>query len=87
MDKILITFGVISIIVYVWSTIMIYSFLKDKNVKLNSFIFINLFIFKYVQIYKKIGKKENGKIGNLYYCWLVSINVALLCFLLLILIK
>ena len=87
MNAMLITLGGLSIIVYLWSTIMIYNFLKDKNEKMQSFIFINLFIFKYVKNYKKITKNEDGKIGYLYYLWLYSINLALICFVLLMFLK
>ncbi len=87
MNTILIALGGLSIIVYLWSTIMIYSFLKDKNEKIQSFIFINFFIFRYVKNYKKITKNENGKIGYLYYLWSFSINIALLCVVLLIILK
>jgi len=87
MQEILITLGLLSIIVYIWSTIMIYSYLKDKNEKTQNFVFINLFIFRYVKNYKLITKSENGKIGYLYYLWSISINLALLCFVLLIVLK
>ena len=87
MNAMLITLGGLSVIVYLWSTIMIYNFLKDKNGKMQSFIFINLFIFKYVKNYKKITKNEDGKIGYLYYLWLYSINLALICFVLLMFLK
>jgi hypothetical protein len=83
MSALLITLGVFSIIVYIWSTIMIYSFLKDRNEKMQNFIFINLFVFRYVKSYKTITKNETGKIGYLYYLWLFTINLALLCFVLL----
>ena len=87
MNAALISIGVLSVIVYLWSTIMIYSFLKNKDEKLQSFILINLYIFKYINDYKTITKNENGKTGYLYYLWLISINTALLCFILLMIIK
>jgi hypothetical protein len=83
MNAILITLGGLSIIVFLWSTIMIYSFLKDRNEKIQRFIFINLFIFRYIKRYKTITKNETGKIGYLYYLWIFTINLALLCFVLL----
>jgi len=83
MSDILISTGMISIVVFLWSTISIFSFLKNRNRKMQSFIFINLFIFRYIKDYKEITKKETGKVGYLYYFWLTSINTALLCFVLL----
>jgi len=83
MDTLLISLGIISMIVFIWTTITIYSFLKKRYENIPGFIFINLFIFKYVKEYKTVTKNETGKTGILYYVWLVSINVALLCFILL----
>ena len=83
MNIMIITLAGLSIVVFIWSTIMIYSFLKAKNEKLQNFIFINFFIFRYLKRYKTITKNETGKIGYLYYLWLFTINLALLCFVLL----
>jgi hypothetical protein len=83
MNAILITLGILSITVYMWSTISIYTFLENRDEKMQSFIFINFFIFRYIKNYKKITENESGKIGYLYYLWLFSINLALLCFVLL----
>ena len=63
---------------------MIYIFLGKRNDKIENFIFIKLFIFRYVNNYKRITKNETGKVGYLFYSWLISINVALVCFVLLI---
>lgn len=84
MNIILITIGVLSIIVYLLSTIMIYIFLEKRDEKIENFIFIRLFLFRYVNNYKRITKNETGKVGYLFYSWLISINAALLCFVLLI---
>lgn len=84
MNIILIIIGVLSIIVYLLSTIMIYIFLEKRGKKIENFIFIRLFIFRYVNNYKRITKNETGKVGYLFYSWLISINTALLCFILLI---
>jgi len=84
MNAILITIGVLSIIIHIISTIMIYIFMEKRNDKIENFIFIRLFIFRYVNNYKKITKNETGKVGRLYYSWLISINAALVCFILLI---
>jgi len=83
MNAMLITVGGLAVIVYLWSTIMIYSFLKDRNENIRNFIFINFFIFKYLKDYKTITENETGKIGYLYYVWLYAIKIALLCFILL----
>jgi hypothetical protein len=85
MNTLVIILGGISIVVNIWSAIMIHSCLRGKGVKTHSFILINFFIFRYLKDYKEITKSENGKTGYLYYLWLFSINFALLCAVLLLL--
>lgn len=72
-------FAVISGIALIWyvvSSIIIYSELKKKNVKVN-FIFIRFMIIPYANKYKEITKKETGRVGSLFYHWVISINIAL----------
>jgi len=87
MTNVLIVLGVISIIVFIWTTIMIYSFLRARNEKIESFLFINLFIFRYISDYRTLTKKETGKVGYLFYLYIFSINIALICFVALMLYK
>ena len=87
MTTVLIVLGVISIIVFIWTTIMIYSFLRARNDKIESFLFINLFIFRYISDYRTLTKKETGKVGYLFYLYIFSINIALICFVALMLYK
>jgi hypothetical protein len=87
MTNVLIVLGVISIIVFIWTTIMIYSFLRARNEKIESFLFINLYIFRYISDYRTLTKKETGKVGYLFYLYIFSINIALICFVALMLYK
>lgn len=66
----------IALIWYVVSSIMIYSELKKRNVRVY-FIFIRFLIIPYANKYKEITKKETGKVGSLFYHWTISINIAL----------
>ena len=75
-----VTIGILSLIVFIWATITIYIFLKEKKDKIENFVFIDFFIFKYLNEYRRITKNENGKVGSLFYVWLTSINIALFCF-------
>ncbi len=77
MNELFLAIAILSIIVFLWATIMIYSFLRDRSEKLESFIFINFFIFRYINKYKTITIRETGRIGYLYYLWIISINTAL----------
>ena len=77
MQNLFISIGILSVIVYVVSTLMIYSYLKDKGEKV-SFLWLRLFMISYANRYKKLTKNETGKVGYLFYLWIVSINVALI---------
>ena len=56
--------------------IMITSFLSNRGIKIN-YILLRLYIIKYVHQYRKITMEENGKPGNLFYAFIVSMNLAL----------
>jgi len=69
--------GILSVIVYVVSTVMIYGHLKDRGEKV-SFLWLRLFMISYANRYKKLTKNETGKVGYLFYMWIISVNVALI---------
>ncbi len=77
MQNLLISIRILSVLVYVVSTLMIYSYLKDKGEKV-SFLWLRLFMISYANRYKKLTKNETGKVGYLFYLWIVSVNVALI---------
>ena len=68
------------------SSIMIAVALEKHKAKI-SFIFLRLLILKYLGDYKKITLDETGKVGHLYYSFIVSMNAALLAALVGILIR
>jgi hypothetical protein len=78
MDILFSSIGIMAIIVFVVSTMMVYSFLDKRGEKV-SFLWLRLFIFSYVNKYVRITKAETGKIGHIFYIWVISINIALLC--------
>ena len=57
--------------------IMITSFLSKRGIKIN-YIFLRLYIIKYIHQYRKITIEENGKPGNLFYPYIVSMSLALI---------
>jgi len=77
MQYLLISTGILSVIVFVVSSVMIYGQLKDRGEKV-SFLWLRLYIISYANRYKKITKKETGKTGYLFYVWIISVNVALI---------
>ena len=75
----------VAMVVYVFATIQIYMFLQKRNLTKANFLLINFYIFHYVDVYKRVTKEETGKIGSMYYTWLISVNFALACFLIYVL--
>ena len=58
-------------------SIMIASFLSKRGIKIN-YLFLRLFIFKYVRQYRKMTMEETGKPGPLFYWFITAWNLALL---------
>ena len=81
LDIIFIMIGVLAVIWYVVITILIYEYLRKRNIKV-SFLFLRFFAPKYAQQYKEITLQETGKVGLLFYHWIISINLALVVFIL-----
>lgn len=75
------TLAVVFLIVFVISSIAIIDFLSKRGVKIN-YVLLRLMIIPYADQYRKLTKKENGKTGKLYYLWLGSVNLALVCIIL-----
>ena len=65
---------------FVITSILIVRELVKREIKIN-YLFIRLFIFKYVKQYKEITTKESGKPGSLYFFWIAVINLELILFL------
>lgn len=82
MQTVFIFIGLISVIVFIVSTIMICSYLKDRGEKV-SFLWIRVLMISYAIKYKKLTKKETGRTGYLFYLWIISINVVLFSFIIL----
>lgn len=77
--SITIFFAIIAGIAVVWfivSGIMIINELLKRKQKIN-LIFIRLMLPVYAHRYKKITLEETGKVGSLFYHWVIAINIAL----------
>jgi len=68
--------AIISVICGIVFSLMITSFLSKHGIKIN-YVFLRLFLLKYIHQYRKITVEENGKPGNLFYAFIVSMNLAL----------
>jgi len=72
-------FAVIAGIAIVWHIVsgaMIVNELMKRKQKIQ-FIIIKLMLPVYAHRYKKITLEETGKVGSLFYHWVISINVTL----------
>lgn len=58
------------------ASMMIASYLSKRGVKIN-YLFIRLFIFGYVQQYRRVTMDETGKPGPLFYLFVTSWGLAL----------
>jgi len=85
LTTILIAIGLLAVMWYVTTTILIYDALRKRNIKV-SFLFLRFLILKYASQYKEITLKETGKVGPLFYHWIISINIALVSAILILLV-
>ena len=76
MSNLFFLLALVSVVLGIVTIIMIVSFLSKRGVKIN-YLFIRLFIFRYVHQYRKITIEENGKPGPLFYRFIISMNLAL----------
>lgn len=70
--------GLLSVGWGVVSMIVITSFVVARGTKIDYFLY-RLYIIKYVDQYKRITEAENGEPGPWFYSFVVSMNFALLC--------
>ena len=61
---------------FITSGMMIINELLKRKQKV-SFVFIKLMLPVYAHRYKKITLEETGKVGSLFYHWVIAINAAL----------
>lgn len=57
-------------------TLLIYNALQKRGLPVNFFL-LRLLAPKYAFQYKEITRAESGRVGPLFYNWIVSINLAL----------
>ena len=70
-------FAFICVVWFVVASLLIYDNLRRRGQPVN-FLLLRLLLFSYVGRYKKITRTENGRVGPLFYHWIISINTALL---------
>ena len=70
--------GLISVSWGIISMIVITSFVTRRGTKINFFLY-RLYVIKYISLYKQITEAEDGEPGPWFYSFTVSMNFALLC--------
>ena len=68
--------GVICVIWAVVAAILIAADLHKRGIAV-SFIWLRLMILKYLHEYSKVTREETGRVGPLFYHYVVPLNVAL----------
>ena len=77
MSNVFLVLAIVSVLCGVVSSIMIATFVSKRGTKIN-YLFFRIYIYKYVNQYRKITTEENGKVGPLFYSIIGSFILALL---------
>jgi len=78
MSSLFFALAIVSVAWAVVSSIVISSFLSKRGVKIN-LLFFRILVLKYIHQYHKITVQEKGKPGPWFYSYIISINLALIC--------
>lgn len=76
MDVLLIGLAVVCVVWGVVAALMIAADLKKRGVPV-SYLWLRIMILKYLGRYAKITQDETGRVGPLFYHYVVPLNVAL----------
>ncbi len=77
MENIILILMLVCFGVFVTLAMVMVHEVSKRGVKIN-FLWLRLYIIKYMHQYKKMTKKETGKVGPLFYPCIASINMALI---------
>ena len=58
------------------SSMVMVAFLMQRKIPI-SFIFLKLYLFKYVSQYREMTLNETGRVGPWFYSFIISMNLAL----------
>jgi len=77
MSNVFLVLAIVCVLCGVASSVMITAFLSKRGTKIN-YLLIRIYIYKYIGQYRNITKEESGKVGPLFYSFIVSFILALL---------
>jgi hypothetical protein len=70
--------GILSALWGVMDFILIAAALDKRGIPVNPLLF-RVFFFRYLNQYRKATLQETGKVGGLYYSFIIAMNLALVC--------
>ena len=76
-SNVFLSLAIVCVLCGVAFSIMITAFLSKRGTKIN-YLLIRIYIYKYINQYRKITEEENGRVGPLFYPFIVSFILALL---------
>lgn len=74
----LLAMALLGVIWGVVDSILIAVALDKRNIPVNMVLF-RLYFFRYLSQYKKATLSETGRVGPLFYSFIIAMNVALVC--------
>jgi len=77
MSDILLGSALVFVFIFVFFSILIVHEVSKRGVKI-SFLWLRLYIIKYIHQYKKLTQEKTGKVGPLFYPCIISVNLALI---------
>jgi len=77
MINLFLVLAIVCVLCGVASSILIIMFLSKRGTKIN-YLLIRIYIYKYINQYRKITIEETGKVGPLFYSFIISFILALI---------
>lgn len=78
LSTVLLTVAILSIIWGVADAILVAVWLDKRGFPINMLLF-RILIIKYLNQYREETRKETGKVGPLFYSYIIAMNLALVC--------
>ena len=75
-SAVLLVLTVLVALIGVAHMIAIASYLQSRGYSIN-WVFLKLFIFKYIGQYRDLTRRETGRTGRLYYGFVIAMNTTL----------
>jgi len=77
MINLFLVLAIVCVLCGVVSSVLIIAFLSKRGTKIN-YLLIRIYIYKYINQYRKITIEETGKVGPLFYSFIISFILALI---------